>query len=497
VQMEEKQEVAVVVINMKKYLTLLVLFITILAYSQNSSTYTKRVLETAEVDFLMSYYSQEGDHASVTGGIGNEKLTDITPTFIVAIPLNANDVLTVDAGISAYSSASSSNLNPFDSSGASNGEDDDDEDDDKAPNPNAVSGSPWVESSGASAQDVWGAINLSYSHSSEDRNNIVSANVGFATEYDYTSIGFGGGYTRLFNEKNTEVGIKAQVYLDTWSPKYPTELDSYQEANQNLNNGFFEDVDILNQAGEIIDKNGPNVWSPFNNTLINDKARNSYSVSFSFSQILTKTTQFSLFFDLVQQSGWLANPMQRVYFSDRDNYYIGNAESIPVYTSKDNTDVFQLADDIERLPDTRFKIPVGARLNQYINENIAIRTYYRYYTDDWGMKSHTASIELPIKFSLGKFTLYPNYRFYNQTASDYFAPFESHLSSSDYYTSDYDLSKFNSHQYGLGFKYTDIFAKLKVFKFGLKSFDLRYSYYDRSDGLQASIVSAGIKFVMD
>ena len=185
--MEEKQEVVVVVINMKKYLTLLVLFISILAYSQNSSSYTKRVLETAEVDFLMSYYAQEGDHASVTGGIGNEKLTDITPTFIIAIPLNVNDVLTVDAGISAYSSASSSNLNPFDSSGASNGEDDDDEDD-KAPNANGVSGSPWVESSGASAQDIWGTINVNYSHSSEDRNNIVSANVGFATEYDYTSM---------------------------------------------------------------------------------------------------------------------------------------------------------------------------------------------------------------------------------------------------------------------------------------------------------------------
>ena len=38
---------------------------------------------------------------------------------------NADDVLTADFGISAYSSASSSNINPF--SGASGGEDDDDE----------------------------------------------------------------------------------------------------------------------------------------------------------------------------------------------------------------------------------------------------------------------------------------------------------------------------------------------------------------------------------
>lgn len=161
--------------------------------------------------------------------------------------------------------------------------------------------------------------------------------------------------------------------------------------------------------------------------------------------------------------------MQRVYFADRANYYIGNEASINNYTSPTNTDVFQLSDDIERLPDARFKIPIGARFNYFINENVSIKTYYRYYFDDWGIKSHTASLELPIKFSLGKFTLYPNYRFYNQTEADYFAPYETHLSSNEFYTSDYDMSKFDSHQYGIGFKYTDIFTKLKLFKLGLKS----------------------------
>ena len=84
------------------------------AQQTNTSTYKKRVLETAEVDFLTSYYNQDGSNASVTGGIGSEKLNDFTPTVVVSVPLNDDDVLTIDAGISAYSSASSSNLNPFD-----------------------------------------------------------------------------------------------------------------------------------------------------------------------------------------------------------------------------------------------------------------------------------------------------------------------------------------------------------------------------------------------
>ncbi|MFK5877907.1 MAG: DUF3570 domain-containing protein [Flavobacteriaceae bacterium] len=483
---------------MKKHVILLLIFCGGFVSAQETKgdsdgTYKKRVLESIEVDFLMSYYNQDGDHAAVTGGIGTEKLTDITPTFIVAIPLNADDVLTVDVGISAYSSASSSNLDPFDSSGASQGGDDDDDDRGRSVRASTIKGSPWVESSGASASDVWFGTGVSYSHSSDDRNSIISANVNFASEYDYTSIGFGGGYTRLFNEKNTEIGIKAQVYLDTWNPKYPTELDSYLEVGGNLNNGFFAGIDILDELGNIIDKDGPVVWAP-QFGFISDKSRNSYSVSLNFSQILSKNVQVSFFLDVIQQSGWLSNPMQRVYFSDTNNYYIGNTASIPNYTSLTNKDVFRLADDIEQLPDSRLKIPIGMRFNYYINEIVSIRTYYRYYYDDWGINAHTANIEIPVKIG-DKFTVYPNYRYYTQTAADYFTPFDTALSTDKYYTSDYDLSAFDSHQYGLGIKYTDLFTKAKLLTFGLKSIDLRYANYTRSDGLDAGIISFGIKFV--
>ncbi len=480
---------------MKKVILIITIFFAINSFAQQDSTlvYKKRVLESTEVDFLTSYYTQDGDNAAVTGGIGTEKLTDFTPTIVVSMPLNDDDVLTIDAGISTYTSASSSNLDPFDSNRGDDDDDDDDDDDiDGVSGATALAGSPWVESSGASKQDTWGSINVDYTHSSDDRNNIWNANVSFATEYDYTSIGFGGGFSKLFNEKNTELGIHTKVYLDTWSPKYPTELDSFLEANGDLTAGFFEDINILNQNGNISGN-----WSPVTEfELIKDKGRNTYSLSFNFSQILSKNAQFSLFFDLVKQSGWLSNPMQRVYFSDVDNYFIGNGDNIDNYTSTDNTDVFQLADDIERLPDSRFKIPIGVRFNYYLNEVLSLRTYYRYYNDDWGINSHTASVELPIKIS-SKFTLYPSYRYYNQTEADYFAGFDKHLSTNKYYTSDYDLSKFNSNQYGFGVTYTDIFTKTHLWKFGLKSIDLKYNNYKRNTGLKADIIAIGFKFVMD
>lgn len=472
------------------------MFISSIGYGQEDTTqvYKKRVLENVEIDFLTSYYTQDGDNAAVTGGIGTEKITDFTPTFVISIPLNDDDVLTIDAGISAYTSASSSNLDPFDKSGASSGDDDDGG---GVSNPTEVKGSPWVASSGASKSDAWKNFNANYSHSSDDRNTIITANVGVANEYDYTSLGFGAGYTRLFNEKNTEISVSGKVYLDSWSPKYPTEIDSYLEAGQRLNRGFFAGLPIYNQSGNISPTIGVNSWRPLNTTLVDNTSRNTYSLSMSFSQILSKNAQFSLFLDLVKQEGWLANPMQRVYFGDRANYYVGTASSIPNYTSSTNTDVFQLADDIERLPASKFKLPIGARLNYFISARFVLRTYYRYYSDDWGVNAHTANVELPIKIS-DKFTLLPSYRYHTQTAADYFAPYEQNVSTQEYYTSDYDLSAFSANQYGFGIRYTDIFTKLRMGKkMGLKSVNLKYGLYDRSTGLSSSIISVGLKFVID
>src|SRR5690606_37536785 len=110
----------------------------------------------------------------------------------------------------------------------------------------------------------------------------------------------------------------------------------------------------------------------------------------------------SLFFDLVLQEGLLSTPHQRLYFSDVNDFFVNG---------------FQLADDIEQLPESRFKVSIGARLNYYLNDLFTLRTYYRYYFDDCGINSNTLNLELPIRIT-DKFTVYPIYRFYSQTRSE-------------------------------------------------------------------------------
>ncbi|WP_033958230.1 DUF3570 domain-containing protein [Psychroserpens jangbogonensis] len=438
---------------MKNTLTILIILFSLHlcnAQAQDStSTYKKRVLETAEVDFLSSYYTQDGDNAAVSGGIGTEELTDATAAFIVSIPLNDDDVLTIDAGISAYTSASSSNVDPFDGGGIAN---------------------PYDASTGASEGDVWANLTGTYSHSSDDRNDIWSAKLSVSSEYDYFSIGFGGSYTKLFNEKNTEVSINGNVFVDTWNALYPSELRPFAAGGNGLNNNLFNRYTVTGN---------PN-YNPDFETFDNE-GRNTYAVGFGFSQIMTKKLQGSLALDFVMQDGLLSTPFQRVYFSDVADSFI---------------EQFQLADDVEQLPDSRFKVALGGRLNYYIDETFVVRTFYRYYFDDWGITSHTISVEVPIKLS-DKFTIYPSYRFYNQSAADYFGAYESHLSTDEFYTSDYDLSEYSANQFSLGASYTDIFTKFHIWKLGLKSIDLKYTQYDRDNTLSASIISAGFKFVLD
>lgn len=437
---------------MKNKLKYIFFFFGACAFAQESDStevaYKKRVLESTEIDFLASYYKQDGIHSAVSGGRGMEDLTDITPTVVVAMPLSDDEVLTIDVGISAYTSASSGNINPFDSN----------------------TPSPWQASSGASASDALTSLVGSYSHSSDDRNTVWNAHLSGSVEYDYFSIGFGGGLTKLFNDKNTELTVSTNVYLDTWKPIYPKELQDF--ADYGLGGGIFNYFTITSTS--------PDPYNPSNFKFHDNKNRNSYSLSLAFSQVLGKKVQFSLFADVLQQQGLLSTPYQRVYFADKADYFINE---------------FQLADDIERLPDTRFKLPIGTRWNFYLNEKLTLRTYYRYYWDNWGIDAHTASIELPFKIT-DRFTVYPMYRYYTQNQSKYFAAYEQHLSTEEYYTSDYDLSTFNANQYGFGVSYTDIFMGSRIWKLGIKNIDLRYNHYNRSDGLKSNIVSFGIKFVM-
>jgi len=187
----------------------------------------------------------------------------------------------------------------------------------------------------------------------------------------------------------------------------------------------------------------------------------------------------------------LATPFHRVYFDDGINT-----------TSLDeiSTIISSKVRRREFLPDSRIKIPIALRFHYYLNSTFILRGFYRYYYDDFGIIGNTYEIEVPVRFSKA-IAFYPFYRYHTQTAADYFAPFGEHQLTDKYYTSDYDLSNFESNYVGLGFKYAPLFgifqnamSKKRMFKF--KSINLRYANYNRSDGLNSYLISMGFSLTV-
>jgi hypothetical protein len=170
--------------------------------------------------------------------------------------------------------------------------------------------------------------------------------------------------------------------------------------------------------------------------------------------------------DLVSQQGYLSLPFHRVYFTD------GSVHQ-------------------EKLPDSRLKIPLAARASYFLGDNIVLRGYYRFYTDDWGIQSHTADIEIPVKIS-SFVSVSPFYRYYTQTAAKYFKGYEMHGPQSDFYTSNYDLSKFDSSFFGLGLRLTPVNGVFGIKR--LNMVEIRYGHYVRSNNLDSDIISINLRF---
>ncbi len=354
-----------------------------------------------EVDFLVNYYQQDGDHAAVTGGNGTEKLHDTAPMIIVNVPIG-NNSLNVATGVDFYSSASSDNIDPI--------------------------------RSGASGSDARAYANVDYTINNASGNGSYGFLLGGSAEYDYTSFSFGGKWATASADDNRELALSGRIFFDRAQLIYPIEL-----------------------------RNGTD-W-------LSDGNRRTYNVSASYSQVLSQRAQISLMSDVVYQSGLLSTPFHRVYFT---------GESRP---------------RVEKLPDSRIKIPVGARLNYYVNDWLISRLYYRFYWDDFGIQANTAEIELPVAISQSV-SITPFYRYHKQSAADDYRPFGEHNPGDEFYTSDHDLSDFNSHKVGLGLRYYPVFGVADFGSLLMKRLDFRFSVYDRSDGLSAFSVGMGVSFIV-
>jgi hypothetical protein len=222
----------------------------------------QRKLTFEEANIVSSYYSQMGNNAAVTGGIGSEKLTDIAGGFNVAFSIldkqKRKNVFTLDAAIEKYSSASSDQIDP-------------------------------TTLSSASSSDVHIYPSFIWSRKNEKTGNTIGINAAYSTEFDYKSYGGGMFFTKTAKDNNSEFTAKLNLFFDKWKVILPAEL---------------------RPAGYPTGAEDDSEGIPY-------KPRNSYNLSLSYSKIINPNLQVLIMVDPSYQEGLLSTPFHRVYFNDQ------------------------------------------------------------------------------------------------------------------------------------------------------------------------------------
>jgi hypothetical protein len=392
-----------------------------------STDYNPKSLSIEEINFVSSYYWQNGDHSAITGGIGTEKVTDISNGLDLKLAWTTDNqfknTLSFGLGIDHHTSASSA----------------------------------YVTTTGLGKQGGT-RIYPSFDWTGENGKTGNTFGVGayYSGEYNYKSLGADVHFSKKTTDKNGEFSAKLQAYLDHVTLIYPSE---FVKAVAPVSTG---DTYITTASGNVVLSNGGSVSKPSLPT----KPRNTLTASFGFSQIINSRLQIMFLGDVVAQEGYLSLPFHRVYFSNTK-------------------------DTIEKLPSSRFKLPLGFRANYFLGDNVILRSYYRYYLDNWGTRANTANLEVVFKIT-PFFSISPFYRYYTQTAARYFAPYEEHNPTDEYYTSNYEYAAFNSQFFGVGFR---VAPPTGVFGWqGLHELEIRYGHYSQTTDLVSNVVSISLGF---
>jgi hypothetical protein len=265
----------------------------------------------------------------------------------------------------------------------------------------------------------------------------------YSNEYNYNSLEADLHFSVKTDHKNGEFSAKLQGYFDNVTLIYPSEFVPVSTVTTNYRNG---DEGHRDNFGT----------SP----------RKTYSAAFGYSQIINSRFQVAILADVVGQNGFLSLPFHRVYFSNGK-------------------------DTIERLPSSRFKLPIGFRANYFIGDNIILRGYYRYYADNWGIRANTANLEVAYKVS-PFFSISPFYRYYQQSAARFFAPYEVASPAQTFFTSNYEYAKFTSQFFGVGVRLAPPNGVLGWQ--GLHELEIRYGHYSQNTDLMSNVISLSLGF---
>ncbi len=198
-----------------------------------------------------------------------------------------------------------------------------------------------------------------------------------SSEYDYASLGGNASLSRDFNQRNTTVALRGAYFNDSISP----------EGGR--------PVPLSAMPAEGIQKA----------KLPGDGSKQVMDLGLGVTQVINRSTVVHLNYTYSDVSDYQTDPFKML------------SVVAPVTGDLRDTDSYLY----ESRPDARTKHVFFGRVAKHLGRDI-VHLSYRYFTDDWGINSHTLDLTYRWNLGGGKY-LKPHLRYYNQAAADFYKGF--------------------------------------------------------------------------
>lgn len=271
-------------------------------------------------------------------------------------------------------------------------------------------------------EDMRGALDASL-RQSLDRLTFVNVGGHLSIETDYTSLGVNGRIERDLNRRNTTIGLAASYTHDIVSPLggVPVPLAPMPPPGEDEGEADRAPADDDDGEGGGGSSEGKDI----------------VDMVVGLTQILDRNTIVRFDYSLSRSSGYLNDPYKIVSLVQNESSTAPGEPSAYLYEAR---------------PETRNKQALFAEARRYIAGSV-LNVSYRYFWDDWGIRSHTADVlvRFPVR---GTHAVEPHFRWYRQSGADFYRTYlVDGRTLPEFASADFRLAAFDAMTWGLKYSF--------------------------------------------
>jgi hypothetical protein len=247
-----------------------------------------------------------------------------------------------------------------------------------------------------------------------------------------------------YREERKEYGLGFEYLRDkvTYTLGYSNSKENDYESNTahaTISQDMFGDLTTVSLS---FSRGWDKVFRRGDSTFSDQVDRRVYGID--LSQIATRSLILGMSWQTVTEEGYLNNPYRSVRYLDAE---------VPLGYSYEP----------ERYPRTRTGNALALRARYFLPYRAALQAEYRYYTDDWSLRAHTAEISYTAPVG-DSWILDAHYRYHTQDGADFYSDLFPRQDFQNFLARDKELSTMSSQTIGVGASYQFTAPWLRFFE---------------------------------